>query len=286
MSSRGRSARRGRRGRTSVRFPGEPNGYRTPNNDDDDPWSSRDFEYSPNNIPELEHPHIVPGANLQREQLQELDLFGRDIREAHLENAHLERAVLSSARLERAYLQGAHLEGAQLIGTHLEGAQLQGAHLEGANLTGAYLVGADFTGVDLTRVIMGEEQRYQIEYSISHRLMLQLDQQQLLHRPMQHRPMQHQPMQHRPMQQIIPIPRKLLTPTYLDSRRKNNSVNESCPDYTDLFNFIMQQKLSDNFKFEFEGEPLQDLAGLSRMVFDKILPVYVNKLFIESGYII
>ena len=64
MSSRGRSARRGRRGITSVRFPGEPNGYRTPNNDD--PWSSRDFEYSPNNIPELEHPHIVPGANLQR----------------------------------------------------------------------------------------------------------------------------------------------------------------------------------------------------------------------------
>ena len=268
MSSRGRSGRRGRRGRTSVR---------------DDPWSSLDHEYSPNNIPEFDHPEIVPGANLQRAQLQEFDLFGRDIREAHLENAHLERAYLQGAHLERAYLQGAHLGGAQLQGAHLEGANLTGAHLEGANLTGAYLVGADFTGVDLTRVIMGEEQRHQIEYSISHRLMLQLDQQQLLHRPMLHRPMQHQPMQHRPMQQIIPIPRELLTPTYLDAEPKNNSVNESCPDYTDLFNFIMQQELSDNFKFEFEGEPLQDLAGLSRMVFDKILPVYVNKLFKESG---
>lgn len=45
----------------------------------------------------------------------------------------------------------------------------------------------------------------------------------------------------------------------------------------------MEQELSDNFKFKFEGEILIDLAGLSRMVFDKILPVYVHLFFIKKG---
>jgi hypothetical protein len=91
-------------------------------------------------------------------------------------------------------------------------------------------------------------------------------------------------------QQIIYIPRESLIPRYLDKKHNNSSVNESCPDYTELFNFIMQNPLSDNFKFVFQGEDprLEDLAGLSRQVFDKILPVYVNKFFekIDDDFIL
>jgi len=121
-------------------------------------------------------------------------------------------------------------------------------------------MGTDFMGVDLRSVIMDIDNRSQIENSLEQRLV----QQQL--------------------QQIIYIPRESLIPRYLDKKHNNSSVNESCPDYTELFNFIMQNKLSDNFKFVFQGEDprLEDLAGLSRQVFDKILPVYVNNFFEKS----
>jgi uncharacterized protein YjbI with pentapeptide repeats len=118
-----------------------------------------------NDLPEIEHPEVRPGAHLEGANLQNFYLYQRDIREAHLEGAHLEGAILTYANLTGAHLEGAFLQRANLRGAHLEEAYLQGVHLEGADLTGADLRRTDFTGVDLTGVIMGEEERQQIEYS-------------------------------------------------------------------------------------------------------------------------
>jgi hypothetical protein len=81
-----------------------------------------------------------------RLDLQECNLEGADLGDAHLEGAylrgaHLEGADLGDAHLEKAYLRGAHLEKADLRGAHLEWAYLMDAHLEGADLRGAHLEG-------------------------------------------------------------------------------------------------------------------------------------------------
>jgi WD40 repeat protein len=58
-----------------------------------------------------------------------------------------------------------------------------------------------------------------------------------------------------------------------------NSANNSCPDYTELYKFIMKQNLTRNFKFIIQGQPVQDIGGVKRDIFQKILPVYTNKFF-------
>ena len=83
-----------------------------------------------------------------------IDLRGRDLRGAQLDNAVLTRADLTGAQLQGAMLidaqlQGVSLEGAQLQGARLEYAQLQGASLTRAQLQGALLWGAQLQGADL-----------------------------------------------------------------------------------------------------------------------------------------
>jgi hypothetical protein len=48
----------------------------------------------------------------------------------------------------------------------------------------------------------------------------------------------------------------------------------------------MEQELSDNFRFKFEGQNVVDLAGLTRQVFDKILPVYIKLFFYTMDKVI
>jgi uncharacterized protein YjbI with pentapeptide repeats len=74
-----------------------------------------------------------------------IDLRGRDLKGAVLDDALLPRADLRFAQLEGAFLHGAQLQGARL-----ETAQLQGASLYQANLDGAWLLLAQLQGAVLT----------------------------------------------------------------------------------------------------------------------------------------
>ena len=83
------------------------------------------------------------GAHLMEAHLEGAYLIGAHLEGAYLWRAHLEGADLAVAHLEGAHLGGTHLEGARLMEVHLEGAGLMRAHLEGAYLMRAHLKGAD-----------------------------------------------------------------------------------------------------------------------------------------------
>ena len=68
---------------------------------------------------------------------------------------------------------------------------------------------------------------------------------------------------------IINIPPHLLV----------KSSNNSCPSFTRLYNQIMRISLDEKFRFKFEGQPGYDVGGLTRSIFDKLLPVYTHKFF-------
>ena len=70
----------------------------------------------------------------------------------------------------------------------------------------------------------------------------------------------------------ITIPSELLKP-------KNNSANKSCPNFTDLYNEIMKINLPEEFRFRFEGQAGSDYGGLTRDIFEKLLPVYTRRFF-------
>ena len=73
----------------------------------------------------------------------------------------------------------------------------------------------------------------------------------------------------------ITIPENLLNPV-------KNSKN-SCPNFNELYEFIMRQNLSGRLFFIYEGSNRKviDFGGATRDVFDKILPAYTKKFFKE-----
>jgi WD40 repeat protein len=77
------------------------------------------------------------------------------------------------------------------------------------------------------------------------------------------------------IEERITISEKLLNPV-------KNSKN-SCPNFDELYKFIMRQNLSGRFFFIYEGSnhKVVDYGGARRDVFDKILPVYTKKFFKE-----
>jgi WD40 repeat protein len=79
-------------------------------------------------------------------------------------------------------------------------------------------------------------------------------------------------------EKVINIEENLLNP-------KNNSKNNSCPNFLPLYNFIMEQDLTGHFIFHYEKQPVVDVGGPKRDVFEKILPIYTNKFFesVESN---
>jgi hypothetical protein len=74
---------------------------------------------------------------------------------------------------------------------------------------------------------------------------------------------------------IIKIKKKYLQPT-------RNSANKSCPNFMPLYEKIMAIDLNGQFRFEFEGQNAIDLTGLTRIVFDILLPIYTNLFFEKS----
>jgi WD40 repeat protein len=67
---------------------------------------------------------------------------------------------------------------------------------------------------------------------------------------------------------VITIPSKFFTPT------KN-----SCPNFRDLYYSFMKTELPIEFIFKFEDQTGIDATGLSKMVFDAILKVYIELFF-------
>jgi len=57
------------------------------------------------------------------------------------------------------------------------------------------------------------------------------------------------------------------------------SSNNSCASFKRLYNQIMRISLDEKFRFKFEGQAGYDVVGLTRSIFDKVLPVYTNKFF-------
>lgn len=73
-------------------------------------------------------------------------------------------------------------------------------------------------------------------------------------------------------------PKKILIePELLEP--KTNSANQSCPNFNDLYKKIMGENLSASFKFEYKGQKGKDYGGLSRDIFDKLLPTYTSRFF-------
>ena len=62
---------------------------------------------------------------------------------------------------------------------------------------------------------------------------------------------------------------------------KINSNNKSCLSFKPLYDQIMHIDLNGYFRFEFEGQNAVDLTGLTRIVLDKLLPVYTHKFFVK-----
>lgn len=93
---------------------------------------------------------LVPGADLSRRSLDELDLAGKDLR-----NARLVGCTLVGADLRGADLRGADLREADLTGARLEGAQFDGAVLDDAVIDQVNLEGATFAGVSAVGAQLG-----------------------------------------------------------------------------------------------------------------------------------
>jgi uncharacterized protein YjbI with pentapeptide repeats len=96
----------------------------------------------------------VKGANLQRRNLRNANMYDAflvkaDLRYANLQNANLKSADLRNAKLAHANLQNANLKDAKLQNAKLFGTNLQNANLENADLHSANLKDANLQSAEL-----------------------------------------------------------------------------------------------------------------------------------------
>jgi WD40 repeat protein len=75
---------------------------------------------------------------------------------------------------------------------------------------------------------------------------------------------------------VIRIPRELR----LESK---NPANNSCPSFKPLYEQVMLIDLNGRFKFEYKGETGRDATGLTKIVYDFLLPVYTRLYFTKAG---
>ena len=213
------------------------------------------------------NPVNLRNANLTDAVLTKAILIGADLTDANLIGAVLIGAVLIGSVLIGAYLTSADLTGAYLIDSDLTNAILTYADLTDADLTNADLTGANLTGATIFRNQLSEEQIRQIigqpNYIEQVRRVLSFN--NII-------PPNQQPQQ---VEKRIKIREELINPV------KNS--NNSCPNFNELYEFIMGQNLSGRFFFVYEGSnhKVIDYGGARRDVFDKILPAYTKKFFKE-----
>jgi WD40 repeat protein len=78
---------------------------------------------------------------------------------------------------------------------------------------------------------------------------------------------------------VIRIGKNLLKPIKNSTK---NSANKSCPSFRPVYDELMIEDLNGQFRFEFQGQNAIDVTGLTRIVFDKLLPIYTNLFFEKS----
>jgi len=66
-----------------------------------------------------------------------------------------------------------------------------------------------------------------------------------------------------------------------DKLKLQKSSNGSCPLYNDLYDFVLSKDLSSNFRFRYSGKSVIDAGGVTRDIFEKLLPVYTHKFFVS-----
>jgi uncharacterized protein YjbI with pentapeptide repeats len=274
----------------------------SPNNDStNDSTNESPVDYTSNsNVSELlrryTNRQIRRNFRLMRENLSgqifsEQNLIESDFKRADLCDAHFENAQLQRANFTQANLDGAYLQGANLTKTILKKADLSEANLTGANLTEAILIKADLTGANLTRanltrailegaileganltgailagVILSDIQRQQIQAYI---------------------PSIHQEISDSAYSYNLTITsnafgQKISIPPQLRLVTKFSTSN-LCPSFKPLYDKLMLVKLDGKFRFHFEGERGIDATGLSKIVYDFILPVYTQLYFVKTG---
>ncbi len=117
---------------------------------DDDPFSTADKHYFPEEKPE-EKINLLEGNNVR---LENAKLEKSDLSYFRLNDINLIRAKLNNAQLEGAQLQRAKLNEAILTGANLNGANLTEAKLIKADLSNSDLIGANLTRADLRQAIL------------------------------------------------------------------------------------------------------------------------------------
>lgn len=85
----------------------------------------------------------LTGAKLEKVNLKDKDLSGRNFSKADLEKANLHGANLSNCNFEGADLEEVNLSGANLTNANFKNADLEEANLKGANIKGANFKGAE-----------------------------------------------------------------------------------------------------------------------------------------------
>lgn len=100
------------------------------------------------------------GVNLNRANLQEVNLMSTKMQGAKLINADMTRANLIGVDLEEADLSGAILKEAHLIGARLHRVNFSGANLENADLSFATVYNTIFINNDLSSVKGLDETRH------------------------------------------------------------------------------------------------------------------------------
>lgn len=83
----------------------------------------------------------LPGVNLSKVDLEDVEWGDANLKGCNLEEANLIEADLEGANLEDANLKNVNLEDANLEKTNLKNANLEGANLEGTNLKDSNLEG-------------------------------------------------------------------------------------------------------------------------------------------------
>ena len=95
----------------------------------------------------------MAGANLERANLEEAQLFGASLMEVNFTSATLEDANFTNANLSGADLRSANASGASLTFTNLQNAVLRRTNLQEAQLVGCDLTGANMVAANLTDAV-------------------------------------------------------------------------------------------------------------------------------------
>lgn len=106
-------------------------------------------EWRKSQTPDVPNRFVLREADLQKQNLKNIDLSQADLIKVNFQGAQLQGADFSEADLSKADLSQAKLQGANFLRAHMRRARLSGADLRGANLREANLENADLRGAKL-----------------------------------------------------------------------------------------------------------------------------------------